>query len=255
MKQKVFYTRTFICRFMGDINLDNINLQDIQLCINNAERLYKDSKSVSNPTKLALIELSLEEISKGWIFCFKYVARNPNSLDFQPFIKKSGKGAIDEIDKKHPDSVKEYDKLRKILESFKYEDLKNHDLKIDFLIQLKKDLQSWSFISSFIDYQKIQEYIIRGIIKENFDSDKEINSFEDFLNQINEDNLKKLINMKNDALYVDLTPSGHVKSPDLLNSDFLMDELKPIEIFLNLLIVDLKILLIILYQNEYQKAY
>jgi len=238
---------------MGNINLDNINLQDIQLCINNAERLYKDSKSVSNPTRLALIELSLEEISKGWIFYFKYIDKNPNSLDL--FIKKSGKGDIDEIDKKHPDSVKEYDKLRKILESFKYEDLKNHDLKIDFLIQLKKDLQSWSFISSFIDYQKIQEYIIRGIIKENFDSDKEINSFEDFLNQINEDNLKKLINMKNDALYVDLTPSGHVKSPDLLNSNFLMDELKPIEIFLNFFIEDLKISLIFLYQNEYQKSY
>jgi len=238
---------------MGNINLDNINLQDIQLCINNAERLYKDSKSVSNPTRLALIELSLEEISKGWIFYFKYIDKNPNSLDL--FIKKSGKGDIDEIDKKHPDSVKEYDKLRKILESFKYEDLKNHDLKIDFLIQLKKFLQSWYFISTFIDYQKIQENIIRGITKENFDLDSAINVYKDFLNQINENNLGKLIDMKNDALYVDLTPSGHIKSPDLLNSDYLMNELEPIENFLNFLIEDLKISLIFLYQNEYQKSY
>jgi hypothetical protein len=238
---------------MGNINLDNINLQDIQLCINNAERLYKDSKSVSNPTRLALIELSLEEISKGWIFYFKYIDKNPNSLDL--FIKKSGKGDIDEINKKHPDSVKEYDKLRKILESFKYEDLKNHDLKIDFLIQLKKVLQSWYFISTSIDYQKIQENIIRGITKENFDLDSAINIYKDFLNQINENNLGKLIDMKNDALYVDLTPSGHIKSPDLLNSDYLMNELEPIENFLNFLIEDLKISLIFLYQNEYQKSY
>jgi hypothetical protein len=240
---------------MGDINLDNINLQDIQLCINNAERLYKDSKSVSNPTRLALIELSLEEISKGWIFYFKYIDRNPNSLDFQSFIKKPDKGDIAEIDKKHPESVKEYEKLREILDSFKNEDLKSHDLKIDFLIQLKKFFQSSYFIFTSIDYQKIHENIIRGITKKNFDSDKETNSLEEFLNQINEDNLKNLINMKNDALYVDLTPSGHIKSPDLLNSDFLMNKLEPIEIFLNFLIEDLKNTLLLLYQNENQKSH
>jgi len=241
---------------MGDINLDNINLQDIQLCINNAERLYKDSKSVSNPTRLALIELSLEEISKGWLFLFKYIDKNQNSLDFQSFIKKSGIDDINEIDKKYLDSAEEYEKFRKFLGSFKYDDLKDHTKKINFLIMLKKYLKALYFISiSYIDYQKIQENIIRGITKENFDSDRAINLFEEFLNQINEDNLKKLIDMKNDALYVDLTPSGHVKSPDLLNSDFLMDKLEPIEIFLNFLIEDLKISLIFLYQNEYQKSY
>ena len=44
-----------------------ITLQGVQLCIANADRLLKDSSSVSEPSAFALAELALEETLKGWV--------------------------------------------------------------------------------------------------------------------------------------------------------------------------------------------
>ena len=72
-------------RIKEPCKLENVTLQDIQLCLINADRLYKDSKSVSFPTKVSLIELSLEEVSKCWALLFKYFEKN--SIPYDLFIK------------------------------------------------------------------------------------------------------------------------------------------------------------------------
>ena len=43
-----------------------ITLEGAQLAVHNSERLSIDSKNVSIPTKVALLEIGLEEISKAW---------------------------------------------------------------------------------------------------------------------------------------------------------------------------------------------
>ena len=43
------------------------SLNDVEKCINNAFRLYRDAQNASTPTKAALIEIGIEELSKGII--------------------------------------------------------------------------------------------------------------------------------------------------------------------------------------------
>lgn len=43
------------------------SLNDVEKCINNAFRLYKDALNTSTPTKAALIEIGIEELAKGFI--------------------------------------------------------------------------------------------------------------------------------------------------------------------------------------------
>ena len=47
-----------------------ITLEAVQLCEANADRLLSDSKNVSEPTAVALAELALEEVLKGWVLLF-----------------------------------------------------------------------------------------------------------------------------------------------------------------------------------------
>ena len=49
--------------------------ENAKKCLENAERLYDDSKLVSNPTKLALMEIAIEELAKGLIL---YIRSEPN---------------------------------------------------------------------------------------------------------------------------------------------------------------------------------
>ncbi|MGC8651525.1 MAG: hypothetical protein ACP5RX_02855, partial [Minisyncoccia bacterium] len=60
-------------------------IEGIQLCVMNAERLWRDSKKVSEPTKAALIELSIEETAKAIglliIFGKNFVLNNEQYLD------------------------------------------------------------------------------------------------------------------------------------------------------------------------------
>ena len=57
-----------------------ITLQGVQLCIANAERLLKDSNSVSEPTAFALAELALEETLKGWVLYYHQRTENARRI-------------------------------------------------------------------------------------------------------------------------------------------------------------------------------
>jgi hypothetical protein len=53
-----------------------LNLEAAQLCLQNARRLMEDSHRVSTPTETALLELAVEEASKGWAIALKFVEEN-----------------------------------------------------------------------------------------------------------------------------------------------------------------------------------
>lgn len=53
-------------------------IEDVELCLSNAERLLQDAQKVSEATAVALTELSLEEALKGWVI---YVHRSDGQRD------------------------------------------------------------------------------------------------------------------------------------------------------------------------------
>lgn len=72
-----------------------ITLDTVQLCIANAERLLADSVRVSEPTAVALAEIALEEVLKGWVLCFHRVDQDrdapPKTPD--PLVEKMLSGS------------------------------------------------------------------------------------------------------------------------------------------------------------------
>ena len=205
-------------------NLNNTTLQDLQLCLIKAERLYKDSKSVSFPTKVSLIELSLEEVSKCWALLFKYLEKN--SISYDLFIKRTNQnellGGDDEI-------KRSASKIQDLLNDPELcDNLKRHNIKIDFIIKLKEFfILSSKFWPNF-DFTKILSYARRDITEIKINLDEAKDPAIEFFNSIKEEKLREFINVKNEGLYADITPSGNIKSPDLL-----MIDLEPIEIFLS----------------------
>ena len=61
------------------------SLESIEICLLNSQRLASDAEKVSLPTRAALLELSLEEITKGWMLYFT-------------FLKQKGKGRVFALD-------------------------------------------------------------------------------------------------------------------------------------------------------------
>ena len=55
-----------------------IGIEDVQLCVANADRLLSDAAHVSSPTAVALTELALEEVLKGWVL---YAHRSDRAHD------------------------------------------------------------------------------------------------------------------------------------------------------------------------------
>ena len=60
-----------------------ISLESLQLCLLNAERLFQDSLEVSSATRAGLLELALEEASKGWMVLFAFYQREASRFTEQ----------------------------------------------------------------------------------------------------------------------------------------------------------------------------
>jgi len=91
------------------------------------------------------------------------------------------------------------------------------------------------FLPNF-DFTKILSYGRKDITEGKINLDEAKGPAIEFLNSIRVEKLKELVNVKNEGLYADITPSGHIKSPELL-----MIDLEPIEIFLGSLLSSLNL--------------
>ena len=61
---------------VNSLSSESCRMEVIELCRLNAQRLLEDSKRTSEPTRSALLELSLEECGKGIVVFFHLFKQN-----------------------------------------------------------------------------------------------------------------------------------------------------------------------------------
>ena len=199
-----------------------ITLEGAQLAIQNAERLFFDSQKVSIPTKVALLEIGLEEISKAWAILLSFekdlIDKNEEHIDV--FLEsahidnKKLKEKIEELARKKEEFFGKYN-VSSFLTPFNTETFSNHKAKIKFLskfIWYTREIQLQLSKSSY-DMGKIINDVIGQYFPQNRLSNLKENykAIYDILN-INEDQLEDIVNLKEHGLYLDIQ-SGVYISP------------------------------------------
>jgi len=199
-----------------------ITLEGAQLAIQNAERLFFDSQKVSIPTKVALLEIGLEEISKAWAILLSFekglIDKNDEQIDV--FLKaahidsKKLEKAIKKLAPKIEEFFRDYDPSS-LSTPFDTKKFLYHKEKIRFLSKLiwyAREIQLQLSKSSY-NTGKIINDVIGQYFPKNKLSNLEENykAIYDILN-INEDQLEDIVNLKEHGLYLDIQ-SGVYISP------------------------------------------
>ncbi|MHB1507087.1 MAG: hypothetical protein ACYCUZ_03405 [Cuniculiplasma sp.] len=206
-----------------------LTLEGIQLCLQNAERLFVDSQKVSLPTKVALLELGLEEISKAWglllSFEKKNLDENPDLIWIFFEVMRIDINKYDEAIKNNENNIKKYfsdNTFKSFMTPFDKNSFSNHIAKIAFLSNLVNYIKMIS--RPLIIQSQDRETFVRDIIGKFVgeinikDSDRTI---EDILN-IKEDQLLELVSFKEKGFYVDIeggtliSPSSRTYYPYIL---------------------------------------
>ena len=209
----------------------SISLDGIQLCIQNAERLLVDSHKVSIPTKMALLELGLEEISKAWGLLLTFekqtFARNPDLIKiFFECLHIDRKKYNDAIQKNEPNFEKFLSEttLESFMTPFDVDSFTNHDKKIKFLSQLILYIKEIAFplLKESQDREESTKDILGKYIGK-IDLKTADKVISEILN-INEDKLGELVSLKEKGIYVDIeggtfiSPSSRNYYPDILQN-------------------------------------
>ncbi len=190
-----------------------ITLEGVQLCLNNAERLYNDSLNVSIPTKIALQEIGLEEISKAWNLIANY---EKNIFENQPdLLENFLKTAHINLDKynrniqENEKSVKEFlneNVENSFLRPFDSETFKDHKSKIEFLskfVKYMREVQLPLIIDSQ-DRTKLIGELVGRYIPKNYLTKKDARNQINAMLNINVDQLSDIVDLKERGLYVDI---------------------------------------------------
>ncbi len=186
--------------------------ENAKKCLENAERLYDDSKLVSNPTKLALMEIAIEELAKGLIL---YIRSEPNKTS--EFAER----AIDDrtIDLLHSGENKGFHEAIYKLTSTNV-NLTNHQNKLELLQRTLDVIKSYYDLMReiFTKNPNTLEIVGSALGKENVEISKDLHGkFPDI-------NAKEMVQIKESGFYVDfrgnkaITPSeANLKDVDKIN--------------------------------------
>ncbi len=191
-----------------------ITLEGAQLALNNAERLLIDSKNVSIPTKVALLEIGLEEIAKAWgiILNFEKVLFDQNTNALETFLKtahinrKEYNKKMEEISKSITEFFDENDP-ESLLMPFNTETFSDHNSKIKFLSTFIKYIREivLPLLRTSSDRIKQTREILGGYISKNKLSNmKEIDNIIDDILDVDYNQLTYIVNLKEYGLYLDV---------------------------------------------------
>jgi hypothetical protein len=189
-------------------------LEGAQLAIQNAERLFYDSKKVSIPTKVALMEIGLEEVSKAWVILLSFekdlIDKNKEQidvfLDSAHIDNKKLKKWTEEFSQKIEEYFGKYD-LSFLFIPFDKQKFSNHKEKIKFLskfILYTREILI-PLIESISDVDKKINDVIGPYFSKNKLSElkKNYKAIYDILN-INDKNLEYIVKLKEYGLYLDI---------------------------------------------------
>lgn len=120
-----------------------VTVADVELCLRNSAKLERDSRLVSRPRKVALLELSLEELGKGAILGLALVVRRfrPSALSPDDQLVTSGTRVYRNV---LPTTT--HESLKKILEPLYSESFADdvevafsrHKIKLEYVDRLNK---------------------------------------------------------------------------------------------------------------------
>jgi hypothetical protein len=183
-----------------------ISLEGIQLCELNAERLLKDSTSVSDPTATALSELAVEEACKGLMMYFLLETDTTNSeggLELEP-------KEIAELEAFAEKNRRYIEKLPSQLgEAFSH-----HPVKLRFLrFALRYDKLCVPLLRKKNRLRTWVSQISNPVFRPEEISTSRIDELEDLLNHIRINRLGHLGDIKNESLYVNLAQDGSLVAP------------------------------------------
>lgn len=135
--------------------------EGIKACVLNAERLYKDSLNVTEPTKLALMEIAIEEVSKGWWIAFMLMT-SPDNIErtknrfgeLMPIgtsFEKTHKEIVD-----NPDYKEIIGRIKEtITKPIDLVSFRKHKRKLEFMKEVKEYLEFYyPFITSLVDVEQ-----------------------------------------------------------------------------------------------------
>ncbi len=200
-----------------------INLEGIQICIQNAERLRLDSQNVSPPTEMALLELGLEEISKAWILLMRFETQSflTNSVLLSRFldIAHIDETKFKEIVEENRTEIEKYilsSSLESFITPFDSHSFTDHKAKINYLSNLVGYIKKISL--STVQQSQNREEFAKDILGK-FIGEIDIESMDETISEalnINEDQLGELISIKEKGIYVDIE-GGYLISPSSRN--------------------------------------
>jgi hypothetical protein len=229
-----------------------ITLEGLQLAIQNTERLLSDSQKVSIPTKVALLEIGLEEVAKAWVILLSFEKdlfdKNEEQSDIlleAYHISKKFEKGIEELEHKKEEFFRKYD-LSSLLIAFDTQKFSNHKEKIKFLSkfighirEIALPLVESSYSSDDLD--KIINDVIGPYFQKNKPSDlkENLKAIYDIFN-INDDELEYIVNLKEQGLYLNIQNGIYISPTSRVY------ETKTLENLLALLLIMAKAELILL---------
>ena len=195
-----------------DVDSDSMQyatLENVNKCIDNAFRLYDDASKVSTPTKAALLELGIEELTKGLLIIFKTpefkkLAMLQSLGNDKNFIQQNGNNFI-------------WSSQQFKISDFKVRDHKKRLEMIQFILDGIKELynNNKGYLQPLLDrvtqnYGKFSPVPV-GDPKKALDTEISLLSYMD---------IKKLYKIKEQGFYVDFD-NGKVVEPK--NVEFQLD--------------------------------
>jgi hypothetical protein len=235
------------------------SLEVAQLCLLSGERLIADAEDASIPTAIGLLELGIEELAKGWMVYFECVRRLGLSMQTEikegrPASLRGAKGRMwalaaltrENLTRAQHKAVSDFfEKNEPLLANLPLVDaFKRHEVKLDFLSFLVRYLRMWIPIAVAADLGSKNAAFsfgppFKGASRADGPTLKEVT---DLLESLDEDRLRMLKNVKESALYVNLTQDDTVAYP--LGSEAILQTLEGLaELIHALLETELRILL------------
>jgi HEPN superfamily AbiV-like protein len=186
-----------------------VSLTAVEVCVSNAERLLNDASKVSPPSSAALAELSIEEAGKAWMLYFRLLFQG-RQTKFAPRLSSKERAPVEEYLDAHADYLRKLD--QEILEGFRW-----HRVKLRFL----------SFLLGYVEIAlpllarkgrlvPLAEAIHGPAFNvKDRPNAANVDGVRDLIHAFRLESLTELSAVKERGLYVNLSRTGDLVSPDV----------------------------------------